>query len=155
MSIKHSPTLGEQQSSRAISSALSNPLLGPCAGLALSVALWSAPTHAAVADFTALCGAASGPCPQCNGTSWSASTPTSLYNNGAQVYVRAVTGNPVKGFDVSGVNAINGLNFSNNTSYLPSSVISGKYDTLVCRAIRPMWPAPLTPRAPIRGSIQC
>jgi hypothetical protein len=138
MSIKHSPTLGEQQSSRAISSALSNPLLGPCAGLALSVALWSAPTHAAVADFTALCGAASGPCPQCNGTSWSPSTPTSLYNNGAQVYVRAVTGNPVKGFDVSGVNAI-----------------SGKYDTLVCRAIRPMWPAPLTPRAPIRGSIQC
>jgi hypothetical protein len=103
--------------------------------LASVLALASTPgAQADVVDFTALCGASSGPCPQYNGTTWSPSTPTALYNNGTQVYVGSVTGNPAQGFDQAGVNPIDGLNFSNNstaTMYLPSSIINGKHDTLV------------------------
>jgi hypothetical protein len=112
-------------------------LPGLCFGLALGAAPWSIPAQADNIDFTALCGAASGPCPQYNGTTWSPTTPTGMYFNGSLAYVGAVTGNPLPGFEQSGVSPIDGLNFSNAgaSPYLPATVLGSgstiKRDTLV------------------------
>jgi hypothetical protein len=115
-----------------------NLILEHCVGLALSAALWSIPARADNIDFTALCGAASGACPQYNGTTWNTTPPpTGMYYNGSLAYVGAVTGNPLQGFDQPGVNPIDGLSFSHAgaSPYLPASVLgsgfTAKYDTLI------------------------
>ena len=113
-------------------------LRGLCFGLALGAALWSIPAQADNIDFTALCGAASGPCPQYNGTTWNVTPPpTGMYFNGSLAYVGAVTGNPLPGFEQPGVNPIDSLHFSNAgaSPYLPATVLGSggtiKRDTLV------------------------
>jgi hypothetical protein len=112
-------------------------LPGLCFGLALGAAPWSIPAQADNIDFTALCGAASGPCPQYNGTTWSPTTPSGMYSNGSLAYVGSVTGNPLPGFEQPGVNPIDGLHFSNAgaSPYLPATILGSgstiKRDTLV------------------------
>ena len=112
-------------------------LPGLCFGLALGAAPWSIPAQADNIDFTSLCGAASGPCPQYNGTTWSPTTPSGMYSNGSLAYVGSVTGNPLPGFEQPGVNPIDGLHFSNAgaSPYLPATILGSgstiKRDTLV------------------------